>query len=178
MYAKSPDPPVRPCLSRRASPAESPAPPPRLRASPVLKDPYRKLPQLNRNTQYEAPHHLAIRQNYSAMCENIDRGIGDILAAVDKRGELDNTIIIFTSDHNRCGKHVPYQASIGIPMVATGPGVKARRESKALVSLVDLAATFLDYANVKKPATMDRRSLRPLLTGRTKVHRSHLVSAL
>ena len=45
----------------------------------------RSFPQLNRNTVHEAPHHLAIRQNYSAMCENID-----------KRGELDNTIVIFT----------------------------------------------------------------------------------
>ena len=146
---------------------------------------HRAYPQPNRNTQYEAPHHLAIRQNYSAMCENIDRGIGEILAAVDQRGELDNTIIIFSSDHgemlgdhNRWGKHVPYQASIGIPMVAAGPGVKARGVSNALVSLHDLTATFLDYADVKKPSAMDSRSLRPLLAGRTKVHRSHVVSAL
>ena len=41
----------------------------------------RSFPQLNRNTQFEASHHLAIRQNYSAMCENID-----------KRGELDNRL--------------------------------------------------------------------------------------
>ncbi len=145
----------------------------------------RPYPQPNRNTEFEATHHVAIRQNYSAMCENIDRGIGEILAAVEKRGDLDNTIVIFSSDHgemlgdhNRWGKHVPYQASVGIPMVAAGPGVKARGESNALVSLLDLTATFLDYAGVKKPATMDSRSLRPLLTGRTKVHRSHVVSAL
>ena len=145
----------------------------------------RPYPQPNRNTEYEASHHVAIRQNYSAMCENIDRGIGEILAAVEQRGELDNSIVIFSSDHgemlgdhNRWGKHVPYQASVGIPMVAAGPGVKARGESKALVSLHDLTATFLDYARVKKPAGMDSRSLRPLLTGRTKVHRSHVVSAL
>ena len=145
----------------------------------------RAYPQPNRNTQYEAPHHLAIRQNYSAMCENIDRGIGEILAAVEKRGELDDTIVIFSSDHgemlgdhNRWGKHVPYQASVGIPMVVAGPGVKARGESKALVSLHDLTATFLDYANVRKPTGMDSRSLGPLLAGRTHVHRSHLVAAL
>jgi len=145
----------------------------------------RSYPQPNRNTEYEATHHVAIRQNYSAMCENIDRGIGEILAAVEQRGELDNSIVIFSSDHgemlgdhNRWGKHVPYQASVGIPMVAAGPGVKARGESNALVSLHDLTATFLDYAGVKKPAAMDSRSLRPLLAGRTKVHRSHLVSSL
>jgi len=145
----------------------------------------RSYPQPNRNTEYEASHHVAIRQNYSAMCENIDRGIGEILAAVEKRGDLDNSIVIFSSDHgemlgdhNRWGKHVPYQPSVGIPMVAAGPGVKARGESKALVSLLDLTATFLDYAGVKKPAAMDSRSLRPLLAGRTKVHRSHLVSSL
>jgi len=145
----------------------------------------RSYPQPNRNTEFEATHHVAIRQNYSAMCENIDRGIGEILAAVEQRGELGNSIVIFSSDHgemlgdhNRWGKHVPYQASVGIPMVAAGPGVKARGESNALVSLHDLTATFLDYAGVKKPAAMDSRSLRPLLAGRTKVHRSHLVSSL
>jgi len=145
----------------------------------------RSYPQPNRNKEFEATHHVAIRQNYSAMCENIDRGIGEILAAVEQRGELDNSIVIFSSDHgemlgdhNRWGKHVPYQASVGIPMVAAGPGVKARGESNALVSLHDLTATFLDYAGVKKPAAMDSRSLRPLLAGRTKVHRSHLVSSL
>lgn len=145
----------------------------------------RQYPQPNRNTQYEPNHHLAIRQNYTAMCENIDRRIGEILAAVEARGELDNTLVIFSSDHgemlgdhDRWGKHVPYQASIGIPMVAAGPGVKARGKSPALVTLMDLAATFLDYAGLPQPAEMDSRSLRPLLGGRTKKHRPHLVSSL
>jgi arylsulfatase A-like enzyme len=145
----------------------------------------RTYPQPNRNTQAPPAHHVAVRQNYSAMCENIDRGIGQILAAVAARGELDNTLVVFSSDHgemlgdhNRWGKHVPYQASLGIPLVLAGPGVRARGRSRALVTLMDLAATFLDFAGLPAPAAMDSRTLRPLLAGATRRHRSHLVAGL
>ena len=145
----------------------------------------RTYPQPNRNTQDPPAHHVAVRQNYSAMCENIDRGIGQILAAVAARGELDNTLVVFSSDHgemlgdhNRWGKHVPYQASLGIPLVIAGPGVRARGNSRALVTLTDLASTFLDFAGLPVPAAMDSRTLRPLLAGQTRRHRSHLVAGL
>jgi arylsulfatase A-like enzyme len=145
----------------------------------------RTYPQPNRNTQDPPAHHVAVRQNYSAMCENIDRGIGQILAAVAARGELDNTLVVFSSDHgemlgdhNRWGKHVPYQASLGIPLVIAGPGVRARGNSRALVTLMDLASTFLDFAGLPVPAAMDSRTLRPLLACQTRRHRSHLVAGL
>jgi arylsulfatase len=145
----------------------------------------RSYPQPNRNTQDSPEHHLAVRQNYSAMCENIDRGIGQILDAVVARGELENTIVVFSSDHgemlgdhNRWGKHVPYQPSLGVPLVVAGPGVKARGTSRALVTLMDLAATFLDCAGLPVPAAMDSRTLRPLLAGKTRTHRRHVVAGL
>jgi arylsulfatase A-like enzyme len=145
----------------------------------------RTYPQPNRNTQAPPAHHVAVRQNYSAMCENIDRGIGQILAAVAARGELDNTLVVFSSDHgemlgdhNRWGKHVPYQASAGIPLIIAGLDVKPNRQSNALASLIDISATFLDYANAAKLPQMEARSLRPVLTGKTAKHRDFLVSAL
>lgn len=145
----------------------------------------RTYPQPNRNTQDSREQHVAVRQNYSAMCENIDRGIGEILAAVAARGELENTLVVFSSDHgemlgdhNRWGKHVPYQASLGVPLVVAGPGVKARGTSRALVTVMDLAATFLDFAGVTVPGAMDSRTLRPLLAGKTRKHRPHVTAAL
>ena len=65
-----------------------------------------------------------------------------------------------------------------MPWSRPAPASRPAANLKPSARSSDLAATFLDYANVKKPATMDSRSLRPLLTGRTKVLRSHLVSAL
>jgi arylsulfatase A-like enzyme len=141
-------------------------------------------PQPNRNTQFPPETHVAIRENYSAMIENIDRWVGVYVEAVRKRGELDNTLVVFSSDHgemlgdhNRWGKAVPFQPSVGVPMVIAGPGVR-HSVSEALVSTMDLAATFLEYAGVGVPSGMDSRSLGPLLQGRARSHREHVLSGL
>ena len=119
------------------------------------------------------------------MCENIDTRIGEIIEAVKIRGELENTLIVFSSDHgemlgdhDRWGKHVPYQASAGIPLIIAGLDTKKNQTTEALTSLIDISATFLDYAGLEKLPQMEARSLRPVLTGKTKKHREVLHSAL
>ncbi|MFN7919029.1 MAG: sulfatase-like hydrolase/transferase [Bryobacteraceae bacterium] len=141
----------------------------------------REFPQPNRNTQFPASTHTAIRQNYAAMIENIDRWVGIYMAELRRRGELDNTIVVFSSDHgemlgdhDRWEKPVPYQASVGVPLIVAGPG----ETSDALVSVVDFAATFLDYAGVGVPRDMDSRSLRAVLERRTRSHREYVLSGL
>lgn len=145
----------------------------------------REYPQPNGNRQFDARTHTAIRQNYSAMVENIDAWLGIFLHRLKQRGELDNTLVVFCSDHgemlgdhNRWGKSVPYQASIGVPLVVAGPGVRRGHSTDALVSHIDLASTFLDWAGVPTPGDMDSRSLRPVLAGATDRHRSHVRSGL
>ena len=145
----------------------------------------RTYPQPHLNTEFPGETHLAIRQNYSAMVENIDRWVGIFLDEVRRRGELDNTLMVYSSDHgemlgdhNRWGKSVPYQQSIGVPLAVAGPGIKAGVTSDALVSVLDLTATFLDYAGIARPNDMDSLSLRPLLEGRTGRHRQFLRSGL
>lgn len=142
-------------------------------------------PQPNRNTKFPPETHVAIRQNYSAMVENIDRWVGIFLEELRKRGELDNTLIVYSSDHGEMlgdhdmwGKTKPHQPSVGVPLVVAGPGVKPGVTSDALVSVMDLAATFLDYAALPKPGDMDSRSLRPLVEGKTRSHRGHVLSGL
>lgn len=145
----------------------------------------RAFPQPNGSRQYTPEIHVAIRQNYSAMVENIDRWLGIYIDELKRRGELDNTLIVFSSDHgemlgdhDRWGKSVPYQPSVGVPLVIGGPGVRPGGKSDALVSVVDLTATFLDFAGITAPSDMDSRSLRPLLEGKTRSHRQYLVSGL
>ena len=125
------------------------------------------------------------RQNYAAMIENIDRHVGRFIDVVKERGELENTIIVYSSDHgemlgdhNRWAKSVWYNASAGIPLIMSGPGIQPGIASDALVSLHDLAATFIDYADVKELPEMDAMSLRPVLEGRRKRHREHIFSGL
>ena len=159
-----------------------------LDATKRMLEPYRGVagfPQPNRNDQLPPETHTLVRQNYAAMIENIDRWLGIFLEEVEKRGELDNTLVVFTSDHgemlgdhNRWQKRVPYQASAGVPLVAAGPGVKGGRVSAAPTSIIDLAATFLQAADVAVPADMDSRSLLPLLEGKTESHREVVLSGL
>jgi arylsulfatase A-like enzyme len=81
-------------------------------------------------------------------------------------------------DHNRWGKKDPYHPSVGIPLTVWTPDCQAGQTSDALVSLMDLTATFLDYADVDIPQDMDSRSLRNLLKGKTKEHREYVLSGL
>ncbi len=124
-------------------------------------------------------------RHYAAMIENIDRHVGRFIAAVEARGELDRTLVVYSSDHGemlgdhgKWGKGTWHTSSVGIPLVAAGPGVAPGAESDALVSLQDLCATFLDYAGAPTLPEMEARSLRPILEGRATQHRPVVVSAL
>lgn len=124
------------------------------------------------NTQLGADVHQAIRRNYSAMVENIDRWLGRYLDLLERRGELARTLIVFSSDHgemlgdhDRWGKRSPLQPSVSVPLVISGPEVRRGESHRGPVTTLDLAATFLDCAGVPPPADFDSRSLRPLLRG-------------
>lgn len=145
----------------------------------------RVFPQPNRNTELAPETHVAIRQNYTAMTENIDRWVGRYVDKLRERGELDNTLFVFSSDHGEMlgdhdlwGKSKPHEPSTGVPLIVAGPGVQSGKRSDTLVSVMDFAATFLDYAGVHNPADMDSRSLAPVLRGETSRHREFLRSAL
>ena len=97
----------------------------------------------------------------------------------------ENTIIIFSSDHGemlgdhgRHGKVSWYEASAGIPLIISGPGIQQGVTSDALVELHDLAATMIDYANAEKLPDMEAKSLRPLLSGKCHEHRDFVRSAI
>jgi arylsulfatase A-like enzyme len=136
------------------------------------------------NTQPEVDHQT-VRQNYAAMIENIDRQAGRLIEAVRARGELDRTLIVYSSDHgemlgdhSRWGKSIYYQPSVGIPLIVAGPVVRSGLVSDALVSLHDLTATFLEYAGCAPLPEMDSRSLRPVLAGERSSHREIVCSGL
>ena len=134
---------------------------------------------------FAAEHHVRIRQNYAAMIENIDGWLGAYQDRLVERGEFDNTIVVYSSDHGEMlgdhdlwGKSVPYQASAGVPLIMAGPGIAQGERSDALVSLMDLAATFIDFADRSVPEEMESRSLRSLLDQGSGEHRDYARSAL
>jgi arylsulfatase A-like enzyme len=126
------------------------------------------------------------RQNYAAMIENIDSLIGKYIAYLKNAGQWENTIIIFSSDHgemlgdhSRQGKCLWHNQSSRIPLIISGPGIEKSKTTDALVSLQDIAATILDFANAKELPQMEARSLRNILVdSNTQKHREFIKSSL
>lgn len=111
---------------------------------------------------------------YWGLVALIDDMVGRIVAALKKQDLLENTLIVFTSDHGemlwdfgRLGKGNFYEPVIRVPLVVVPPGgARNGHEAEDLVEVFDLAPTVLDYAGTEVPATMSATSLRPLLEGR------------
>ena len=112
------------------------------------------------------------REHYFANVTMIDTQVGKLMAALGRRGVLDDTVIIFTSDHGDClndhghsQKWTMYEQSVRVPAIAWGPGrVAACRKVDDLVSLFDLGPTILELAGIEAPSWMEARSLLPHLT--------------
>lgn len=117
-----------------------------------------------------ATQHLG---GYYGMVKRLDEALGRLRDALISLGQLDNTIIAFTSDHgchfktrNSEYKRSCHEASIRVPMAFSGPGFDRGGELSQLVSLIDLPPTLLDSAKLPVPANMQGRSLVTLLRGR------------
>jgi arylsulfatase A-like enzyme len=104
--------------------------------------------------------------------QSIDRMLGEVEAKLQSLGQLQNTVIVFSSDNGyhmgehdlRPGKQTAFDTDISVPLVVAGPGV-AVGTSDAIVENVDLAPTFDELAGTTAPASTDGRSLVPLLQG-------------
>ncbi|MBA2325466.1 MAG: sulfatase [Actinobacteria bacterium] len=115
-----------------------------------------------------------ITRRYRSRLESllaVDEGVAAVVRALRKTGELDNTLIVFTSDNGflqgehrvASGKVFPYEPSIRVPLVVRGLGVASGAASDALVANVDLAPTILAFAGAESLRRMDGRSLEELL---------------
>ena len=96
--------------------------------------------------------------DYCAMITRIDYWVGQIVSTLQTKGLLDNTIIIFTSDHGLArgshgliGKQNLYEHSVEIPLIMRGPGVPANTKNHGLVYTHDLFTTVCDYAGSTLP---------------------------
>ena len=112
---------------------------------------------------------------YYAIITHADHHIGRILDALEKSGEADNTVIIFSADHGLAvgqhgliGKQNQYDHSIRMPFVMCGPGLQENVQNDAMIYLQSCFATTCEMANIKAPDTVQFPSLVPLLTGEKK----------
>ncbi|MFD7923496.1 sulfatase-like hydrolase/transferase [Streptomyces sp. NPDC059740] len=109
---------------------------------------------------------------YYGMVRRLDEVLARVTGVLEQRGELDDTVLLFTSDHGchfktRNGeyKRSVHDASLRVPTVLRGPGLRGGVRLPHLVSHVDLAPTLLDAAGVEVPPQMQGHSLLPLLNG-------------
>lgn len=127
----------------------------------------------------------AMRANYAGNVTLIDEQIGKILDVLRSRGELDSTLIVFTSDHGEMNgdQGLIYKANfldpvLQVPLIVRPPvGAESRgREIPAVAELMDVGATLVDYAGGQLAETSRARSLRPLIEGEVSRHREFAVS--
>ena len=114
---------------------------------------------------------LKLRRYYAANVSMIDNSIGEIMGTLEQRGYLDDTIVIFCSDHaDALGEHghiqkwTMYDCVTRVPLVFWSPNrVLSDNECSDLVQLMDIAPTILDFANIEIPNNWEAKSLVPMV---------------
>lgn len=125
---------------------------------------------------------------YMGLIKQIDDQMGKLFAFMEERGLMDNTMIVFTSDHgDYLGDHwmgekdLFHDPSVRVPLIVYDPRKEADAArghvSEDLVEGIDLVPTFLEYfGGEAKPHILEGRSLSPILHGKTDSWREFAIS--
>ena len=115
-------------------------------------------------------------RDYYRLVTGMDREIGRLIAELERRGLLENTLIVFTSDNGfflgergMADKWLMYEESIRVPLLVVAPRLPAGRRGQTVDAMalnLDVAPTLLDYAGIAVPKEMQGTSLRPLVDGK------------
>ncbi len=128
---------------------------------------------------YKAPDRPLSMIKYYAMCEWFDRSCGQLLDGLDRRGVMDNTIVIYVADNGWIqrtlntevpdgwsqsfapkSKMSPFDGGTRTPLMIRWPGkIEPRLDSETLVSSIDIAPTILEACGIKQPPQMTGKSL-------------------
>jgi N-acetylglucosamine-6-sulfatase len=181
--------PLAPHVEKRKFKTPNPRPAPR-DAGVFSSEPLPKPPSFNELNAGDKPAYVRahprftstdiglITANYHDRLESllaVDDMVGAIVSALQQAGELDQTLIVFTSDNGYMqgphrlarGKKVPYEESIRVPLVIRGPGIPAGARVNTLVSNIDLAPTIVDAAGATAFRVIDGISLLPVASDPT-----------
>ena len=114
-----------------------------------------------------------MRDRMIASLSAVDRAVGQMVETLAHRNELDNTVIVFTSDNGYLmGEHRlalkkiwPYEESIRVPLVIRTPWADGARDESRMALNIDIAPTLAELAGVTPEVPPDGRSLVPVLRG-------------
>ncbi len=157
-------------------------------------------PAVQRQWLYEQQHnfwgfidpedHEAWRRHldyYVKLHQMGDQSLASVLDALDRSGQAEDTIVIYTSDHgDMCGSHglrakgpFLYEEIMHIPLYIRAPGrVAGGTVSTSLTSSVDVATTICRFAGVEDTPSMAGVDLQPLLADPSATVRDHVLFAL
>ena len=131
----------------------------------------------------DAPEVRGDIADYYFAVQRFDRETGELIEMLRQTGELENTIVVMTSDHGmpfpRCKSNI-YDDGAHVPLAICWPGhYQGGFRVTDFVSSTDLAPTFLESTGLPVPSVMTGRSLKPLLTagksGRIDPSRNHVL---
>ena len=118
---------------------------------------------------FTAESRHAALAGYFGLTSFLDSCIGRIIKALEAGGHLENTLVIYLSDHGDMlgekglwTKQVMYEASVGIPLIMAGPEVPDGHECTTSAAFVDISATALDMFGLAPDTEAPGRSLREL----------------
>jgi len=121
----------------------------------------------------ETKEHIA---DYYAMISHLDHELGRVVKALEEKGILDNTIIVFAGDnglalgqHGLFGKQSCYDHSVRVPLIFAGPGVPEGRKTDAYAYLFDIFPTLCGLTGTPVPASVDGRDLAGAMKGEEQV---------
>jgi arylsulfatase A-like enzyme len=109
---------------------------------------------------------------YYRHVEMVDAEIGRIIQALEDTNQINNSIIIYTSDHGECMAHrshvqknTLFDESVRVPLFVAIPGIitSTIKNEKSLVSGLDIMPTICDYAGTEIPAFVSGRSFKPIV---------------
>lgn len=111
------------------------------------------------------PRHPDVVRDWAAYldsCRLTDAMVGEVVAALKQEGVLENTLILFMTDHgisHARGKQFLYEEGIHVPLVISGPGIEPRTIRDDVVEHIDIAALSLAAAGIDLPETMQARDI-------------------
>jgi len=123
--------------------------------------------------EYKRVAYQRYLKKYLRCVKGVDDNVGRLLKYLQQTGELDNTVVFYTSDqglmlgeHDYIDKRWMYEESLRMPFIVRYPkSIPAGATNDAIINNVDFAPTLLDFAGLPKPDYMQGRSFRPVLEG-------------
>lgn len=138
-----------------------------------VSDKPRRIRRLDRlSATHEARIDRIFRRQLFSLA-SLDRYVGEVVSALRRTGQLDNTYLVFSSDngyhmgHHRLpiGKNLPYLTDVRVPMGIRGPGIAPGTIVRDVTGTIDVAPTFADMAGIELPWVHDGESVLPLAKG-------------